>query len=68
MTRAYRYGKTVVSANLSYSTVIFSSLFGVALWNERLPWTSIAAIVIIIASGVLVSLSSRQTTPAAESD
>ena len=68
MTRAYRYGKTVVSANLSYSTVIFSSLFGVALWNERLPWTSIAAIAVIIASGVLVSLSSRQTTPAAESD
>jgi drug/metabolite transporter (DMT)-like permease len=40
MTRAYRYGKTVVAANLSYSTVIFSSLFGVALWGEALPSTS----------------------------
>jgi len=68
MTRAYRYGKTVVSANLSYSTVIFSSLFGVALWNEHLPWTSALAIAIIIASGVLVSLASRQPAPAAESD
>jgi drug/metabolite transporter (DMT)-like permease len=52
MTRAYRYGKTIVSANLAYTTVIFSSLFGVALWDERLPWTSILAILIIIASGV----------------
>ena len=40
MTRAYRYGKTVVAANLSYSTVIFSSLFGVALWDEAPPSTS----------------------------
>ena len=68
MTRAYRLGKTVVSANLSYSTVIFSSLFGVALWDERLPWTSILAIAIIIASGVLISLASRQPAPILESD
>jgi len=68
MTRAYRYGKTVVSANLSYSTVIFSSLFGVALWDERLPLTSILAVAIIIVSGVLVSLASRQAAPPMESD
>ena len=44
MTRAYRYGKTVVSANLSYSTVIFSSLFGVALWSRQAPsgWLNLA--------------------------
>jgi len=68
MTRAYRYGKTVVSANLSYSTVIFSSLFGVALWNEHLPWTSMLAIAVIIASGVMASLASRQPAPTMESD
>jgi drug/metabolite transporter (DMT)-like permease len=68
MTRAYRYGKTIVSANLAYTTVIFSSLFGVPLWDERLPWTSMLAILIIIASGVLVSIASRKPTPALESD
>lgn len=68
MTRAYRYGKTIVSANLAYTTVIFSSLFGVALWDERLPWTSILAILIIIASGVWVSMASRKSTAALESD
>jgi len=68
MTRAYRYGKTIVSANLAYTTVIFSSLFGVGLWDEHLPWTSVLAILIIIASGVLVSIASRKPTPALESD
>jgi drug/metabolite transporter (DMT)-like permease len=68
MTRAYRYGKTIVAANLAYSTVIFSSLFGVVLWDERLPWTSMLAIVVIITSGVLVSLASRKPTPVMESD
>lgn len=68
MTRAYCYGKTIVSANLAYTTVIFSSLFGVALWDEHLPWTSILAILTIIVSGVLVSLASRKPTPALESD
>lgn len=63
MTRAYRYGKTLVAANLAYTTVIFSSLFGVALWNEHLPWTSMAAIAIIVASGILVSLASRKPAP-----
>lgn len=68
MTRAYRYGKTLVSANLAYSTVVFSSLFGVALWQEHLPWTSVLAIVVIISSGILVSLISRQPAPALEAD
>jgi drug/metabolite transporter (DMT)-like permease len=68
MTRAYRYGKTIVAANLAYSTVIFSSLFGVVLWGEHLPWTSTLAIVVIITSGVLVSLASRKPTPVMESD
>lgn len=60
MTRSYRYGRTVVSANLSYSTVVFSSLFGVVLWNEVLPVQAWAAIALIIASGVMVSLATAR--------
>jgi len=59
MTRAYRYGKTLVSASLAYSTVIFSSLFGILIWHEVLPWISWLGIVLIIASGVTASLRSR---------
>lgn len=60
MTRSYRFGKTVVSAAFSYSTVIFASLFGMLLWNETLPLTALFAIGLIIASGIMVTLASRK--------
>ncbi|ATE62650.1 DMT family transporter [Thauera sinica] len=56
MTRSYRYGRTVVSASLSYSTVIFASLFGALLWDEHLALAAWAAIALIVASGIFVSL------------
>jgi drug/metabolite transporter (DMT)-like permease len=59
MTRAYRYGKTLVSANFAYSTVIFSSVFGVVLWQERLPLVAWSAIGLIIASGLLISVAAH---------
>jgi S-adenosylmethionine uptake transporter len=49
LTRAYSSGRTIVTASLSYTTVIFSSLYGVALWGDRLSllsWLGIATIVI----------------------
>lgn len=59
MTRAYRLGKTIVSANLAYTTVIFSSLFGVLLWGETLPLTAWVAIGLIVSGGVAVSLTTQ---------
>lgn len=56
MTRAYKHGKTLVTASLAYSTVVFSSLFGMLLWQEILPWTSWLAIALIVASGALASM------------
>jgi len=61
MTRAYRFGKTMVSASLAYTTVVFSSLFGVLVWGEILPLASWLAIALIIASGVAVSFASHRT-------
>lgn len=60
MTRSYRFGKTVVSAAFSYSTVIFASVFGVLLWDETLPPSALLAIAMIIASGLMVTLASRR--------
>jgi drug/metabolite transporter (DMT)-like permease len=59
MTRAYRYGKTLVSASLAYSTVIFSTLFGALLWSEVPSPASWLGIAVIIASGVMASMRSR---------
>ena len=52
MTRAYSRGKTLMSAALAYSTVIFSSLFGMLFWGEVLPASAWAAIALIILSGI----------------
>jgi drug/metabolite transporter (DMT)-like permease len=39
--------------------VVFSSLFGVFIWDEVLPLSSWIAIALIVASGLLASAQSR---------
>ena len=59
MTRAYSRGKTLMSAALAYSTVIFSSLFGMMIWGEVLDASAWAAIGLIILSGIAATHFSR---------
>ena len=59
MTRAYKRGKTMVSASLAYSTVIFASLFGMLFWEEALSLGAWLAIALIIASGLVATWFSR---------
>jgi len=61
MTAAYKRGKTLVSASLAYSTVIFSSAFGMLLWDETLPWLGWAGVLLIVVSGLLATALSRRT-------
>jgi drug/metabolite transporter (DMT)-like permease len=53
MTHAYRVGQTQVVSTLSYSTIVFASLFGLLLWNEVLPIDSWFGIALIIGSGMI---------------
>jgi drug/metabolite transporter (DMT)-like permease len=53
MTRAYSIGQTQVVSTLSYSTIVFASLFGLWLWQETLSPGGWLGIALIIASGVL---------------
>lgn len=59
MTRAYSRGKTLMSAALAYSTVIFSSLFGMYFWGELMDASGWFAIGLIILSGVAATHFSR---------
>ena len=68
MTAAYKRGKTLVSASLAYSTVIFSSVFGMLLWGETLPWSGWAGVVLIVASGLFATALSRRTVTEAVTD
>lgn len=55
MTRAYKRGKTLLSASLAYTTVIFASLFGMILWDEVLAADAWFSIALIVLSGILAS-------------
>lgn len=59
MTRAYSRGKTMMSAALAYSTVIFSSLFGMLFWDEVMDASGWFAIGLIILSGIAATHFSR---------
>lgn len=52
MTRAYRYGAMLVTANLQYTGIVFSSLWGILIWGDRLDLYGWLGIAIILASGV----------------
>ncbi|WP_374605512.1 DMT family transporter [Niveibacterium sp.] len=68
MTRAYRYGKTLVAASLSYTTVVFAAMFGAAIWGERLDPLALGGIVAVVLSGALAGRLSRKPAPPAETD
>lgn len=59
LTRAYSIGSTLVVSTLSYSTIVFASIFGIILWNETLSVEGWIGMALIITSGVL----SFRTTP-----
>lgn len=52
MTRAYRLGNTLVTANLQYSGIVFSSLLGLIIWHDAMGWMGWTGLTIILLSGV----------------
>ncbi|MGV8898003.1 MAG: DMT family transporter [Burkholderiaceae bacterium] len=52
MTRAYRLGNTLVTANLQYSGIVFSSLWGILIWGDMLGLSSWLGIAVILISGI----------------
>jgi drug/metabolite transporter (DMT)-like permease len=60
MTAAYKRGKTLASASLAYTTVVFSSIFGMLLWDEILPWQGWVGAVLVVASGLFATALSRR--------
>ncbi|MDO5654293.1 MAG: DMT family transporter [Brachymonas sp.] len=52
LTRAYSRGAALVVASLQYLGLVFSSLFGVFLFHERLAWAGWLGMAIIIAAGI----------------
>ena len=63
MTRAYRVGKVLVVANLQYTGIIFSSLWGMLLWGDRFNWYVWLGMGVILASGIAVTFYNTRSTP-----
>jgi S-adenosylmethionine uptake transporter len=60
MTRAYGSGRTLLTANLQYSAIVFASILGVIVFADRIALAGWLGIAIIIGSGVMAAwLSSR---------
>ncbi|MEP7182033.1 MAG: DMT family transporter [Betaproteobacteria bacterium] len=53
MTRAYGRGRTLVTAAISYSGIVFSSILGIAIFGDVLPLAAWIGIALIVAAGII---------------
>ncbi|MDB5803632.1 MAG: putative permease, superfamily [Betaproteobacteria bacterium] len=60
-TRAFSRGAAILAANLSYSTVLFSAIADLLLWNIHIAASGWLAIAIIISSGIMATLRTRKS-------
>ncbi len=63
MTRAYRMGNVLVVANLQYTGIIFSSMWGMLLWGDRFSWYVWLGMGVILASGIAATFYNTRSTP-----
>lgn len=63
MTMAYSRGRTLATAGLTYTTVVFASLFGILIWGEVLPPLAWFGIALVIAASIATTLLSARRRP-----
>jgi S-adenosylmethionine uptake transporter len=62
MTRAYRTGAVLVVANLQYTGIIFSSLWGMYLWHDVFDWHVWLGMAVILVSGIAATFYNTSST------
>ena len=63
MTLAYTQGATLVVANLQYSGIVFSALYGLFLFGDQIPLTGWLGMLLIIACGITATALRNRTLP-----
>ena len=63
MTMAYSQGATLVVANLQYSGIVFSALFGLFLFGDQIPLTGWLGMLLIIGCGITATALRNRTLP-----
>jgi S-adenosylmethionine uptake transporter len=65
MTRAYSTGRTLVNASLQYLGIVFSFVYGVLLFADKITWMALAGMFLIVGAGLSATLlRSRNAAPA----
>ena len=67
MTRAYRLGAMLVTANLQYTGIVFSSIWGMLIWGDHPGWSGWLGIAIILASGMAATFYNVRSTSSGSS-
>ena len=62
MTRAYRLGAMLVTANLQYTGIVFSSIWGMLIWDDHPGLSGWMGIAIILASGMAATFYNVRST------
>lgn len=62
MTRAYRTGTVLVVANLQYTGIIFSCMWGIFLWNDHFAPVVWLGMGVILVSGVAATFYNTRST------
>jgi S-adenosylmethionine uptake transporter len=55
MTRAYRLGNPLLTANLQYTGIVFSSIWGILIWRDQMDWRGWLGTAVILVSGLLAT-------------
>lgn len=63
MTHAYASGATLLVANLQYSGIVFAGLFGLLVFDDRLPPIGWLGMGLIVASGITATLLRSRALP-----
>ena len=56
LTRAYAIGRPLANASLAYLGIVFSVGYGVWLFDDPLPWSSVAGMMLIVAAGLAATM------------
>ena len=65
MTRAYSTGRTLVNASLQYLGIVYSFVYGVLLFADKITWMALAGMFLIVGAGLSATLlRSRNAAPA----
>ena len=68
MTKAYTRGATMMVANLQYSGIVFSALYGLFLFGDLIPLIGWVGMALIIASGIAATVLRNRALPQAPAE